>query len=164
MLFRLTHAEGVVLELGGGKVLEQNYYSPSGIANDPIQTLGSLVELVALMPFLLGSLGDNYLGKPLTSPTNPHGDKPTNAGQKLEYIANSFLGLFVPLYSKAQQIAEGGASAYDSANLPSDLFGKPQTKTPGKGVVAGAEKALKPYRLCYEQGACWSCEQQLQHP
>jgi hypothetical protein len=127
--------------LGGGKVLAQNYYSPFGVANDPIQTLGSLVE-PALVPFLVGSLGDNYLGKPLNSPKNPHGSKPTNAGQKLEYIANSFLGLFVPLYSKAAQISEGGASAYDS----STPF-NPQTKTPGKGIVAGLEKTLRPYRL-----------------
>jgi hypothetical protein len=127
--------------LGGGKVLAQNYYSPFGVANDPLQTLGSLWQ-PAVSPIVLGSLGLNYLGKPLNSPTNPHGDKPTNAGQKAAYIGNSLLGLFVPLYSKAETIAEGGASAYDS----STLF-NPQTKTPGAGASAGAQKAFKPFRM-----------------
>jgi hypothetical protein len=127
--------------LSGGRVLAQNYYSPFGVANDPVQTLGSLWQ-PAISPIILGSLGLNYLGKPLNSPTNPHGNKPSNAGQKAAYIGNSLLGLFIPLYSKAEQISEGGASAYDSATLLN-----PQTKTPGKGIIAGAEKALKPYRM-----------------
>lgn len=127
--------------LGGNKILAQNYYSPFGVANDALQTGGSLIE-PALLPIAFGSYGLDYLGRPLNSPGNPHGDKQSNTGQKLAYISNSLLGLFIPLYSKAEQISEGGASAYDS----STPF-NPQTKTPGRGVVAGAEKAFRPFRL-----------------
>lgn len=136
--------------LSGGRVLAQNYYSPFGIANDFFQTLGSLVA-PAVVPLVVGSLGDNYLGKPLNSPSDPHGRKPANAGQKAEYIANSLAGLFIPLYTKAEQIAQGGASAYDSANLPNLLTSDKQTKTLGRGVLAGAEKALTPYRMYHNK-------------
>lgn len=136
--------------LSGGRVLAQNYYSPFGVANDFFQTLGSLVA-PAVVPLVVGSLGDNYLGKPLNSPSDAHGRKPANAGQKAEYIANSLAGLFIPLYTKAEQIAQGGASAYDSANLPNLLTSDKQTKTPGRGVLAGVEKALTPYRMYHNK-------------
>lgn len=129
------------IPLAGGKVLAQNYYSPFGVANDPLQTAASLMEPWAQSP-LFGAFGDNYLGKSLNSPGNPKGFRHSNAGAKGIYILNSLLASFVPLYTKAQTIAQGGASAYDS----STLFDT-QTKTPGKGFAAGVGKALTPYRL-----------------
>lgn len=128
------------IPIAGGKVLAQNYYSPFGVANDPVETMGSLIEPWLQSP-LLGGLGDNYLGRSLSSPGNPKGFKHTNAGQRLQYIVNSMLSSFVPLYTKAQTIAQGGASAYDSSTLANT-----QTKTPGKGPAAGLEKALTPFR------------------
>ena len=128
------------IPLSGGKVLAQNYYSPFGVANDPLETMGSLME-PWMQSGLLGSLGDNWLGKGLTSPGNPKGYGGTNAGQRAAYILNSMLATFIPLYSKAEQIAQGGASAYDSATPFS-----PQTKTPSQGPVQGALKAFRPFR------------------
>jgi hypothetical protein len=129
------------IPLGGNKILAQNYYSPFGVANDPLATFGSLAA-PTLQAAIYGAAGDNYLGKALTSPDNPHGDKAANPGMRLRYILNSGLGLFIPLYSKAETIAQGGASAYDSSTLA-----QPETKTPGTGLGAGVEKALTPYRL-----------------
>jgi hypothetical protein len=126
----------------GGKLLAQNYYSPFGVANDPIETAGSLLVPWLQGPLLAG-LGDNYLGRPLSSPKDPHGRKPANAGERGTVILNSILSNFIPLYTKAQTIAQGGQSAYDTSGL---LTGT-QTKKPGKGFAAGLTKAATPYRL-----------------
>ena len=125
--------------LGGGRVLAQNYYSPFGVANDPMETAGSLIE-PTVAPLLNALQGNNWLGRGLTSPGNPKGYKAATPGQRAEYFLNSLAGLFVPLYSKAESIRNGGASAYDSSNPFS-----PQTKTPGK-FGAGLAAAVKPFR------------------
>lgn len=128
------------IPIAGGKVLAQNYYSPFGVANDPLDTAGSLIA-PWLQPLLFGSKGIDYLGKPLTSPGNPKGFKHSSGGQKAQYVINSLLATVVPLYSKAETIAAGGSSEYDS----STLFNT-QTKTPGKGPLAGLKKATFPFR------------------
>lgn len=138
---------------GPGKVIAQNYYSPFGVMNNPLETIGSLWE-PWMQSALLGSVGVNWLGKPLTSPDNPRGTKkeslPNEMAQRAQYILDSALSSFLPLYTKAKQVSQGGASAYDvsgNSPIPNLLKGKaPATKTPGKGIAAGLSTTLKPYR------------------
>jgi uncharacterized membrane protein YgcG len=134
------------IPLGGGRTLAQNYYSPFGVANDPVATASSLLEPWATTPFVLAPLGLNWLGRGISSPGNPHGSKQANSGQRIGYALNSFLSSFIPLYTKAEQVAEGGASAYDVPNSGFSPTMFPPTKEPGKGAGAGLSKALTPYR------------------
>lgn len=124
----------------GGKLIGQQYYSPFGVAGDPAGTMASLME-PTFMPVVLSLLGDNYLGRPLRSPSNPHGSKDTNAGTRALVAVNSVLSNFIPLYTKVQTVRQGGASAYDT----STQFGI-QTKTPGGGLLPGLQKAFQPLR------------------
>jgi hypothetical protein len=136
----------------GGKILAQNYYSPFGIANDPLETAEGLLQ-PWLTPAVTAALGVDWLGKPLTSPgqnTDRYNEKTPNTGQRLQYIIDSVLASFVPLYSKAEQVATGGATQLDvtpSGILPPLVRGKaPATETPGNGPLAGLKKAMFPFR------------------
>jgi hypothetical protein len=130
------------IPIGGGRILAQNYYSPFGVANEPFATASSLVEPWATTPLVLSPLGIDWKGTPINSPGDPHGRKGGNTGQRIGVALNSILASFIPLYTKAEQIAEGGASAYDTSGLATGI----QTKQPGKGPAAGLTKALTPYR------------------
>jgi len=128
----------------GGKILAQNYYSPFGVMNDPLETGQSLIQ-PWLTPFVLGAGGKDWLMRDLSAP----GQSSAHAAsvlQRLQYMLDSGLSSFMPLYQKAKQIAEGGASAYDVTG-PGLLPLPPKTKTPGRGVLAGLETALRPLRL-----------------
>jgi hypothetical protein len=131
----------------GNKVIAQNYYSPFGIANDPLATAQSLIQpwMTPLALAAAPSGGLNWLGRPLMGP----GGKATGT-QRYQYILDSVLSSFLPLYMKAKQVAEGGASAYDVSPggiIPPLLRGQaPATKAPGKGPLQGLEKALQPWR------------------
>lgn len=118
----------------GSKLIAQQYYSPAGVAGDPFETAESLVE-PTLLPITQALMGDNYLGRQLSSPNNPTGYKTPSAGTDALVVLNSVLSNFLPLYTKAQTVAEGGASAYDT----STLF-KPETKGPNPGAAAGLAK------------------------
>lgn len=123
----------------GGKVIAQNYYSPFGVANDPLQTAQSLAIPTA-EPILAGLAGDNWLGHTIRSPGNPRGYKEASPGDRLTVVVNSILSSFVPFYTKAQTIMQGGASPFDTST-----FLSPQTKKPGS-FGAGVAKAVQPFR------------------
>jgi hypothetical protein len=134
----------------GGKILGQNYYSPFGIANDPLATAQSLFQPWAT-PLVTGSLssGVNWLGKPLSAPGLTKTQSPSLT-QKGQYILDSALSSFMPFYLKAKQVAEGGASPYDVSPgglIPPLLRGQaPATKSPGQGPLAGLKKSALPFR------------------
>jgi hypothetical protein len=125
----------------GGALWQANYYSPVGVANDPLETMQQLIQPWLSEPLLAGA-GVDWHGATITSPSNPGGYKTASVGDRATVILGSLLSSFLPLYTKASQVVEGGASAYDT----STLFA-PQTKEPGKGVLAGLEKAVMPVRL-----------------
>jgi hypothetical protein len=69
-----------------------------------------------------------------------------NTAQKIQYVLNSLMGSFVPLYQKAEQVAAGGASQYDvngNSPLPSPI---PATKPGPKSVEAGILGAVRPFK------------------
>lgn len=138
----------------GNKILAQNYYSPMGIANNPAETATSLLEPWALTPANTLAFGINWLGKPLTA-VNQNTNRYTNEKnpsitQDIQYVLDSAAASFIPLYTKAEQLAEGGSSPYDVSKggiIPPIFRGRaPDTKTPSKGLAAGAKKALFPVR------------------
>ena len=95
-----------------------------------------------ITPAVLALLGDNYLGHALRSPGDPRGAKIPNQGERALVALNSVLSNFLPLYTKAQTVAQGGASAFDT----STLVGGIQTKGPNPGVGQGLLKAIQPLR------------------
>ena len=129
----------------GQQLWGANYYSAFGVANNPGETATSLLvpwqaELVK------AAQGQDWKGSTISSPANPHPDRPggrkPTPGEVATVILNSLLGSFMPLYTKAQTIVEGGASKYDTSTLWS-----PQTKEPNPGPLKGLEKAVMPIRL-----------------
>ena len=116
-----------------------NYYSPFGTMNDPLQTFESLVE-PTVIPTMLALVGDDYLGKQMSSPGHAHGG-PTSVGQDVLVALNGILGNLIPFWNKAQTIASGGASQYATST-----FFAPQTKGPNPGLGAGLLKAVQPMR------------------
>jgi hypothetical protein len=137
------------IPLGKGKVLGQNYYSPYGTLNNPVETASSLVQ-PWVAPVLEGAIGVNWLGKGLSSPGNPHGDRSkVTPGQSVQYILDSALGTLIPFYNKAQQILSGGTT-YNTTNagwLPTLELPLKGKGTQPKGVVEGAKNAFLPWRL-----------------
>lgn len=125
----------------GSALWSANYYSPAGIANDPLETAGSLIE-PWLGTALLGAAGVNWHGGPITSPGNPKGYTTSNVGQRATVILNSLAASFIPLYTKAQTLVQGGASSYDTSTLLN-----PETKGPNPGLLKGLVKDVMPVRL-----------------
>ena len=122
------------------KLIASQYYSPQGMANDFSGTAASLIE-PTLTPMVLALLGDNWLGRPLKSPSDPTGQKTPNQGEKMLVALNSVLSNFLPLYTKFQTARQGGASSYDT----STGFA-PQTKGPNPGIWQGLLKDIQPLR------------------
>lgn len=125
----------------GGQLWAANYYSPVGVANDPLETAGQMIEPWAIGP-LLALYGDDWHGGTITSPNNPHGDKTPKVTDQIAVILGSLGASFLPLYQKAQTVAEGGASSYDTSTLLN-----PQTKEPNPGVLAGLKKVFTPLKI-----------------
>lgn len=126
-----------------------NYYSPAGVANDPLSTAFDMI-LPQVKPLFDAAAGNDWLGHALTSPDDPSGFNGTTPGQRGLVILNSVLGMFVPMYAKLQTIAEGGGSALGTSTLWA-----PQTKGPNPGPLSGVAKALNPLRL-YHPGSAAS--------
>ncbi len=130
----------------GSNLWQANYYSAFGVVNNPGETATSLIAPWQ-SELLQAFSGKDYLGRPITSPGNPKGHTGASPGNIATVIANSLLSSFVPLYTKAQTIAEGGASKYDT----STAFA-PQTKGPNPGFLKGVKKAVMPIRLSPVKG------------
>jgi hypothetical protein len=131
----------------GGDIIGQNYYSPFGIANDPLATGQSLLQ-PWLTPLVLGSLGLNWLGRPLK--VAPGAQQTPELTRRLQYMLNSGLSSFLPFYTKLSQLVEGGGSPYDVSPggiVPPLARGQaPAMRIPGKGPLVGLEKAARPWR------------------
>jgi hypothetical protein len=125
----------------GNSLWEASYYSPMGVATDPLETAESLIQPWAL-PGAMAALGVDWKGSSITSPKNPTGYNTPNMGDRLTVILNSAAANFIPLYQKAQTVVEGGGSAYDTSTLL-----KPQTKATNPGPLKGLVKAVMPVRL-----------------
>lgn len=138
-----SHLLGI--NLGGKKVIGQQYYSPFGAVSDPIHTALDLASPPFLNDIARAAVGVSSLnGATLRDKAgNPLLENPLELAG---YVANLALGDMVPLYTLAQQMAQGGRSAN-----PASVPWAEQTYGTGGSALTGVLKTLRPIRISKEQ-------------
>jgi hypothetical protein len=138
----------VNLPLGlGGATLQPTYYSPAGVAIEPLKTAASMI---APLEAEVGgaALGlDTFTGKTLTAPHAPKGE--ATEGQRPGVMLQDLLGGLVPGYRQATQLREMGGTPYSTSTLLNPTV-KPGTK---RDMAHTLFKLLSPERFTYDKGA-----------
>jgi hypothetical protein len=125
--------------LGGphGQILAQEYYGPQGTITDPFGTAANMV-LPQVLPIAQALGGANYK---FAAATAPPGLPQWEARAAL--VFNSIADTILPGYQQALNVAEGGATPYDTSTLFNVQTKPGQTRSTGSAV----QNLFKPVRL-----------------
>lgn len=140
----------VNLPLGlGGATLQPTYYSPAGVAIEPLRTAASLIAPLQTEVAGAGLGLNTFTGKPLSAAKSTAKENEASEGQRPEIIASKLLANLVPGVRQAEQLEEKGGTPYDTSNVVNPTV-KPGTE---RDFAHALLKVLSPARFTYDKGA-----------